>query len=131
MELTQMVITTDSRKHVTRLLLHPYFTLLSRVVLGGVLIFAGIVKLPHTQTLIWEINQYHILPSSLATVYGHTLPFLELILGSLLVLGVWLKISTSLSGFALRGCCPHDINQVSAVVSIQRLPGSVRPGRIP
>ena len=97
-EVTQMVTTTDRRKHVARLLLHPYFTLLCRVVLGGVLIFAGIVKLPHTRTLIWEIDQYHILPSSLATVYGHTLPPLEIVLGSLLVLGVWLKISASLSG---------------------------------
>ena len=81
-----------------RFLLHPYFTLLSRVVLGGVLIFAGVVKLPHTHTLIWEINQYHILPSSLATAYGYTLPPVEIVLGSLLVLGLWLKISASLSG---------------------------------
>lgn len=93
-----MVTTTDRRKHVTRLLLHPYFALLSRVVLGGVLIFAGIVKLPHTRTLIWEIDQFHILPSSLATIYGHALPPLEIVLGSLLALGVWLKISASLSG---------------------------------
>ena len=81
-----------------RFLLHPYFTLLSRVVLGGVLIFAGVLKLPHTHTFIWEINQYHILPSSLATAYGYTLPPVEIVLGSLLVLGLWLKISASLSG---------------------------------
>jgi len=68
------------------------------VALGGVFIFAGIVKLPHTDTLVWEIEQYHILSSSLATVYGHTLPPLEIVLGVFLVLGVLLKISASLSG---------------------------------
>ena len=93
-----MVVLKDLDRHVERFLLHPYFTLFSRVVLGGVLIFAGIVKLPHTRTLIWEISQYHILPGSLATIYGRTLPVLEIILGIVLVLGIWLKISASVSG---------------------------------
>ena len=94
----QIDATTDRGKNIGQFLLHPYFTLFSRVVLGGVLIFAGIVKLPHTYNLIWEINQYHILPSSLVTIYGRSLPLLEIILGILLVLGIWLKISASLSG---------------------------------
>jgi len=94
----QINATTDKAKHIGRFFFHPYFTLLSRVALGGVLIFAGIVKLPHTETLIWEINQYHILSSSLATVYGRVLPYLEILLGALLVLGVFLRVSASLSG---------------------------------
>lgn len=89
---------TDSDKHIGRLLLHPYFTLLSRVAVGGVLIFTGIVKLPHIDLLIWEIYQYHILSSSLATVYGYALPPLEILLGTLLVLGIRLRVSASLGG---------------------------------
>ncbi len=54
--------------------------------------------MPHTDTLIWEIEQYQILPGYLASAYGHALPFAEIILGALLVLGVILKISASLSG---------------------------------
>jgi len=84
-------------KHIGRLLLHPYLTLASRVALGGVLIFAGIAKLPYPSTLIWEINQYHILPHSLATVYGFVLPPLEIALGVFLVLGLFLRISASVS----------------------------------
>jgi len=81
-----------------KLLLHPYFTLFSRVALVGVFIFAGVVKLPHTGSLIREIDKYHILPSNLATVYGYVLPPLEIVLGILLVFGVLLRISASLTG---------------------------------
>ena len=81
-----------------RLLLHPYFTLFSRVALGGILIFAGIAKMPHTDTLIWEIEQYHILSSSLARLYGQVLPPVEIVLGAFLVFGIWVKIGASLSG---------------------------------
>ena len=81
-----------------RFLLHPYFTLFSRVALGGVFIFAGIAKIPHTDTLIWEIEQYHILPSNLARVYGQVLPPVEIVLGAFLLFGIWLKISASLGG---------------------------------
>ena len=92
----------DNRsKRIGRFLLHPYFTLLSRVVLGGVLVFAGIAKIQHVDTLIWEINQYRILPDSLTTVYGYTLPPLEIVLGVFLLLGIWLKISASLSGLVV------------------------------
>ncbi|MBA7695726.1 hypothetical protein ES703_104361 [subsurface metagenome] len=117
-----MVTTTDRRKHLARLLLHPYFTLLSRVVLGGVLIFAGIVKLPHTRTLIWEIDQYHILPGSLATVYGHALPSLAIVLGSLLVLGVWLKISASLSGLLVLSFTIAKITAIARGLDIDICP---------
>jgi len=88
-------------KHIGRLLLHPYLTLASRVALGGVLIFAGIAKLPYPSTLIWEINQYPILPHRLATVYGFVLPPLEIALGILLVMGLFLRINASVSGLVV------------------------------
>jgi uncharacterized membrane protein YphA (DoxX/SURF4 family) len=81
-----------------RLLLHPYLTLFSRIALGGVFIFAGIAKVTQTNTLIWEIKQYHILTDTLANIYGRALPPVEIILGVFLVLGVWSRITASLSG---------------------------------
>ena len=74
-----------------------YLSLLSRVVLGGVLIFAGIVKLPNIDTLIWEIEQYQILPNSLAVAYGYVLSPIEIALGVFLLLGIYLRISASIS----------------------------------
>jgi len=88
-------------KHIGRLLLHPYLTLASRVALAGVFVFAGIAKLPYIDTLIWEIKQYHILPQDLATAYGYVLPPLEMALGILLVVGLFLRISASVSALVV------------------------------
>ena len=84
-------------KHIGRLLLHPYLTLASRMGLAGVFIFAGLAKLHYTDTLVWEIKQYDILPHSLASAYGHVLPTLEIALGILLVLGLFLRVSALVS----------------------------------
>jgi len=88
----------DRSKHIGRLLFHPYSVLFSRLAFGGIFVFAGIVKLPHIDTLILEINQYHVLSSNLAMVYGRALPYLEIILGSFLILGIFLRISASIGG---------------------------------
>jgi len=88
----------NGTKHIGRLILHPYSILFSRLAFGGTFIFAGIVKLPYVDTLIWEINQYHILSNNLAMVYGRALPYLEIILGIFLVLGIFLIISASIGG---------------------------------
>jgi len=80
---------------------HRYLTLATRVALGGIFIFAGVAKLPYPSTLIWEINQYHILPHSLATAYGYVLPPLEIALGVFLVVGLFLRISASVSGLVV------------------------------
>ncbi len=80
---------------------HPYFTLVSRLILGGVFVFAGIAKLTYVPTLIWEIEQYRILPESVARVYGYVLPPLEIVLGALLVLGILIRISAPVSGLVV------------------------------
>ena len=82
-------------------LLHRYFILFSRIVLGGIFIFAGQAKMfpiENVDTLIWEINQYNILPHQLATAYGWVLPPLEILIGVLLIAGIFLKTSAVLSG---------------------------------
>ena len=81
-----------------RQLLHPYVTLGARALLGATFIFAGAAKLPYPETLIWEINQYHILPPALATAYGYALPPLEVALGVFLVAGLFLRSSGFLTG---------------------------------
>lgn len=95
------VTTGIAAKRVGQVLSHRYLTLATRIGLGGVFIFAGAAKLGYVDTLIWEINQYHILPHSLATIYGHVLPPLEIALGFLLVVGLFLRSSASVSGLVV------------------------------
>ena len=90
-----------------------YLSLLSRVVLGGVLIFAGIVKLPNIDTLIWEIEQYQILPTSLTVAYGYVLSPIEIALGVFLLLGIYLRISASISTLVVLS---FTIAKISALI---------------
>ena len=76
---------------------HPYLTLATRIGLGGTFIFAGIAKLPHLSTFQWEVGQYDILPSVLEKPYAYVLPGFEVFLGAFLLLGLFLRISASVS----------------------------------
>ena len=76
----------------------PYVLVASRVILGGVLLFAGIVKLPYVDTLIWETEQYQILPQILIKPYATALPYVEIVLGLLVLLGIFTRASAAVSG---------------------------------
>ena len=78
----------------------PYLliSLLSRVVLGGILLFAGIVKLPHFDSFVWEIEQYRILPEILVSSYAHILPVIEILLGVMIIAGIFIRANAALSG---------------------------------
>jgi len=95
------MIGTSAILRIGTFITHPYLTLASRIAVGGVFIFAGVAKLPYIDSLIREINQYQILPSGLATAYGHVLPSLEIAVGILLVVGLFLRVSASLSGLVV------------------------------
>jgi hypothetical protein len=100
-------------RKLIRLPLHPYFTLFSRAAVGGVLLFAGILKLPHVDTLLWEVVQYDILSHDLALIYSHALPPVEIALGSFLILGVLLQLSALFSGLLVLS---FSIAKISALV---------------
>jgi len=74
---------------VGQVLTHPYLTLAARIGLGGTFIFAGVSKLPYLDRFAWSVNEYGILPYSLAKAYAYALPALEVALGILLVAGLF------------------------------------------
>jgi len=90
-------------KRIEPVILHRYVTLFSRIVLGGLFVFAGAAKIPHIVPTIGasfydEIMQYDMLPHQLATALAYTLPPLEIIVGILLIFGILLKTSSVISG---------------------------------
>jgi uncharacterized membrane protein YphA (DoxX/SURF4 family) len=84
-------------------LLHRYFVLFSRIALGGIFVVAGAAKISHIvpkegSSLFQEIMQYRILPHELATAYAYVLPPLEVLIGILLIAGIFQKASSALAG---------------------------------
>jgi uncharacterized membrane protein YphA (DoxX/SURF4 family) len=90
-------------KRAEPFLRHQYLALFSRIVLGGIFVVAGAAKIPHIvpkegSSLFQEIMQYQILPHHLATAYAYVLPPLEVLIGVLLIVGIFQKASSALAG---------------------------------
>lgn len=78
----------------------------ARVLLGGVLIYAGFSKLNDGWRFAEAIANYRLLPAQANQILALVLPWLEVALGLLLILGLWLRAAAGLSmllflGFAV------------------------------
>ncbi|MBR7742170.1 DoxX family membrane protein [Phycicoccus sp. BSK3Z-2] len=65
--------------------------LLARLFLGGVLLWAGLAKVGKPLTSERAVQAYEIMPLGLAGWVGLALPFVEIVLGVLLVLGLFTR----------------------------------------
>lgn len=75
--------------------------LLARIVLGIVFIWASIDKILHPAAFAESIYAYQLLPESWISALAITLPWLEIVLGCLLVLGIWLPGAVALVNLLL------------------------------
>lgn len=64
-------------------------TFILRVMLGILFILSAASKLPHQVEFIKVVTGYHLLPESVAHLYGSILPWLELAVGCLLIIGLF------------------------------------------
>jgi uncharacterized membrane protein YphA (DoxX/SURF4 family) len=71
----------------------PWLTLLARLILGGVLIAAGALKVGNLQKSAMAVRAYEMLPVWMANLLGYVLPWIEIGIGLLLVLGALVKIN--------------------------------------
>ncbi len=71
--------------------------LASRLILGSIFIAASIGKLQHSGEFTTLVASYNILPYSLAVIYGYIVPWLELLIGSLLILGLLTRFVSAVS----------------------------------
>ena len=65
--------------------------LLARLVVGGVWIYAGLLKLPDPDQSVDAVRAYELLPGDLAVTVGQLLPVLEVVVGTALVLGLLVR----------------------------------------
>jgi len=75
----------------------------ARVLLGGILLYAGFTKLNDGWRFAEAIANYRILPAQANQLLALTLPWLEVVLGLLLVLGLWLRAAAGLASLLFLG----------------------------
>jgi uncharacterized membrane protein YphA (DoxX/SURF4 family) len=75
--------------------------LLVRIILGGVLLVAGGLKVGNLQKSAMAVRAYELLPIPIANFLGYTLPWIEIGVGLLLILGVAVKINGVIGAFTM------------------------------
>jgi len=79
----------------------PWITLLGRLLLGGVLLVAGGLKVTKPTESANATAAYKILPTDLAHLFGYALPWIEVAVGMLLILGIMVRYSAIFSGIIM------------------------------
>ena len=74
-----------------RLIDNDYVTLVSRLVLAGVFIYASFYKIVEPNLFAKSIWYYHLVPGKLINLMALILPWLELFIGLSLLLGLWYR----------------------------------------
>ena len=80
---------------------HPYIILFMRIVLGLVFIAASYDKLLNPQQFARDISNYHFIPFGLENFVAIILPWIELFIGTSLILGVMIDGSVLTTGVLL------------------------------
>ncbi len=77
--------------------------IIARLVVGGVWIVAGALKLPDPAESVRAVRAYRLLPEAVVPVIGHGLPILEILVGGCLVLGLLTRAAAVVSSLLLLG----------------------------
>ncbi len=79
----------------------PWVTTVARLVLGGVLIVAGGLKIGNPADSVVAVKAYQLLPDSIAIAVGYALPILEIVVGLLLVVGLLTRVAGVIAGLLM------------------------------
>jgi uncharacterized membrane protein YphA (DoxX/SURF4 family) len=71
--------------------------LLARLIVGGIDLLAGLSKFSDPAGNVRAVRAYRILPESIVPTIGHALPTIEIVLGSLLLVGLFTRAMGVLS----------------------------------
>lgn len=70
---------------------NDYVTMLSRLLIGGIMIYASFYKIIEPASFAKSIWYYHMVPGSLINLMALVLPWLELVCGVALIAGFWYR----------------------------------------
>jgi uncharacterized membrane protein YphA (DoxX/SURF4 family) len=75
--------------------------LVLRLVLGTVVLAAGLLKITQPETSARAVRAYQLLPYDVAGYVGYALPIVEVAIGLLLVVGLFTRVSAIVSGLLM------------------------------
>lgn len=70
-------------------------SLLFRLILGGIFIYAGVEKLNDIEGFTVIVQNFNILPDVLDAPFAQILPMVEVVAGVFLILGIWTRWSAA------------------------------------
>jgi uncharacterized membrane protein YphA (DoxX/SURF4 family) len=76
----------------------PWVSLVARLVLGAVMLVAGALKVTDPVSATQAVRAYELLPSALDSPVGLILPFLEIAIGLLLIVGFGVRPAALAAG---------------------------------
>ena len=84
-----------------RLLTHPWLTIRVQLALGAIFVIAALPKIADPPSFAHMIYNYRLVPSPLVNISALVMPWVELLAGLALLLGVWKAAARSVVGILL------------------------------
>ena len=88
-------------KYLVAILTDKRVVLILRLILGVTFVYASLDKIAHPDQFAKIIHNYRILPDFLINVFAVTLPWVELLAGLFLILGIFTESASLLISFLL------------------------------
>jgi uncharacterized membrane protein YphA (DoxX/SURF4 family) len=86
---------------VKRYLTHPWLTIRVQLALGAIFVIAAIPKIADPPSFAHMIYNYRLVPASLINLSALVMPWVELLAGLALILGVWKTAARNVVGILL------------------------------
>jgi len=86
---------------MSRLLTSPWLTVRVQIALGIIFVVAALPKIVDPPSFAHMIYNYHLLPGALINLMALVMPWIELLCGLALILGIWQGTARSIIGALL------------------------------
>lgn len=80
---------------------NPYFILISRLVVGFIFLSFSLDKIVNPEEFVRSVTNYQILPLIFTNIFALILPWIELLVGLMLILGVRLRANALISAVVM------------------------------
>lgn len=80
---------------------NPYLSLIARIIVGSVFIVVGVTKILDPKGFANEIGNYDLLPNILLNIPAIILPWVEFLVGFMLIIGIKVRTNSFIAGVLL------------------------------